>query len=273
MLLIDLLRTLSPTFSSKAAKVHLAVPNEEGEDPYDELLSGNFERWQKWQSQKNFERKFVVSLIKLKKPNHWLFAGVYQSCKPVIRENRPDLFFYDLEELEEFRDFKARLVVKFSRPGRQSYLLMDKWEDLFEAVEWKGEAVSIGEFPGFKKVLLSRQDLQVMVRSAPESWRTALSSVAGVYLISDTVSGKLYVGSATGGAGIWQRWVQYADTGHGGNVELIDLMNAGGTDRLTGFRYSILEIADVSESPENMRKRESHWKEILMTRMHGFNSN
>jgi hypothetical protein len=36
--------------------------------------------------------------------------------------------------------------------------------------------------------------------------RGALSSVAGVYLISDTLDGRLYVGSASGQGSFWQRW-------------------------------------------------------------------
>jgi hypothetical protein len=54
---------------------------------------------------------------------------------------------------------------------------------------------------------------------------TALASVAGVYLISDTLTGKLYVGSATGEGGIWGRWCQYVD-GHGHNIQLKRLVGA-----------------------------------------------
>jgi len=55
--------------------------------------------------------------------------------------------------------------------------------------------MTIAEFPGFKAVDLAKSELEVIVRQNLESWRIALSSVAGVYLISDTMSGKLYVGS------------------------------------------------------------------------------
>lgn len=273
VLLSNLLKTLSPSFLSQNAKVHLAVPNEAKEDPFKELLNGKFEQWQKWQSLKNFERDLVVSLVKLPAPNKWLFAGVFRSCKPQVIEGGKRQFYYELVELEEYGELKSRLVVKFVRSGRQSYLLMENWESAFQAIEWKSQALGIGDFPGFKNVLLSRQDLVGLRRNAPESWRTALSSVAGVYLISDIASGKLYVGSATGGAGIWQRWMEYADTGHGANVELVELMTTGGVEGVAGFRYSILEITDVAESPESMRKREDHWKQVLMTRLHGFNSN
>jgi excinuclease UvrABC nuclease subunit len=52
------------------------------------------------------------------------------------------------------------------------------------------------------------------------SWRTALSSVLGIYLITDTLDGRQYVGKADGAESIRQRWSVYAANGHGNNVEL-----------------------------------------------------
>ena len=46
----------------------------------------------------------------------------------------------------------------------------------------------------------------------------------GVYVITNTDNGKLYVGIATGRNGIYQRWKKYIDNGHGGNTELSKLV-------------------------------------------------
>ena len=46
--------------------------------------------------------------------------------------------------------------------------------------------------------MLSKQQLDTVVKQEVESWKAALGSVAGVYLIADRRTGKLYVGSATG---------------------------------------------------------------------------
>jgi hypothetical protein len=97
--------------------------------------------------------------------------------------------------------------------------------------------------------------------------------VAGVYLISDTRSHQLYVGSATGAGGIWQRWSQYASNGHGGNRELVNLLSAEGSQYAQHFRYSILEVADLHDSAEEVLARESHWKRILHSRANGLNAN
>ena len=135
--------------------------------------------------------------------------------------------------------------------------------------EWQ----SVGEFPGFKAVNLTKAQLELIVHRAPESWRTALSNVAGVYLISDTITGRFYVSSAYGEGGIWHRWSAYANSGHGGNVELKELLADEGVEYAENLRYSILEISDLHDSQDSILKRESHWKDILMSRIYGLNAN
>ena len=138
--------------------------------------------------------------------------------------------------------------------------------------EIKAEPLYLLEFPGFKKVDLAFADLAVLVRQRTTSWRVALSNVAGIYLVSDPEGGKLYVGSATGDGGLWNRWCQYVD-GHGNNVELFKLIMELGTERASSFRFSILEIADVHASRDEILERESHWKRVLLSRSHGYNAN
>ena len=89
-----------------------------------------------------------------------------------------------------------------------------------------------------------------------------------------SISGKLYVGSASGEEGIWQRWSDYAVNSHGRNVELQELLADEGDTYVKKFRYSILEIADLHASRDDILKRESHWKDVLMSRTpHGLNRN
>lgn len=166
----------------------------------------------------------------------------------------------------------GRVVVDFERPGRASYLLGESFGSQMVVHELRPEPMHLEEFPGFKKVDLEWPDLEIVVRQNVTSWRTALSNVAGVYLVSDPSDGKLYVGSATGEGGIWLRWSQYVN-GHGNNVELLKLITALGLERARSFRFSILEIADVHASREEVIERESHWKRVLLTRSHGYNAN
>jgi hypothetical protein len=54
-------------------------------------------------------------------------------------------------------------------------------------------------FPGFDRLILSHAQLQAVMREHRyASWRTALSSVFGIYLITDTRDGRHYVGKADG---------------------------------------------------------------------------
>lgn len=75
--------------------------------------------------------------------------------------------------------------------------------------------VLAGRFPGYRHVILPKVTLNLVVDQDVPSWRAALSAVAGIYLITDMKTGKVYVGSATGDGGIWTRWSQYAATGLG----------------------------------------------------------
>ena len=128
-------------------------------------------------------------------------------------------------------------------------------------------------FRGYMDVALSKQQLDTIIRRAPTSWRVALSSVNGVYVITDTKTGKLYVGSASGDDGLWGRWESYSNTGHGGNVELRELLRRRGAGHADHFRFGVLETADARTAVEDILARESHWKHLLATREHGYNAN
>jgi hypothetical protein len=142
-----------------------------------------------------------------------------------------------------------------------------------EVAEILAARSSIEEFGGYNHIRLSYAKLTWIVQKREPSWWSALSSVSGVYLVMDTRTGKAYVGSAYGIGGIWQRWCSYAESGHGGNLELMVLLEKEGAEYTKNFQYSVLEIADPLATKEQVRKRESHWKDVLMSRTFGYNSN
>lgn len=271
MRFFDLLGLMEPTITPAEAKVHLATWN--GEDnPLDVYLAGNFPEWQRWQTKRNFEKKFVVALIALPAPNKWVFGGAFTPTGREWREKHSS-YYYQLIELHTCSEMNGRLIAHFERPGRQSYLNADRWADKILLSHVTEERLRIAEFPGYRAINLSKEELDIITGQAIESWKAALASVAGVYLISDTKSGKLYVGSASGEGGIWQRWLSYSASGHGGNAELIQLLKLEGPSRSSHFRFSVLEIADLHESPNSVLRRETHWKSVLLSREHGFNLN
>jgi len=133
--------------------------------------------------------------------------------------------------------------------------------------------MSVGDFPGYNSVLLSYPLLRTITREDLPSWRSALSSVSGVYVITDNETGKLYVGSAYGGNGIWQRWQAYAKSGHGGNKELKALLREHGRDYVKHLQFSVLEVCDLNASKDYVISRETQWKNVLRSREFGYNEN
>ena len=96
-----------------------------------------------------------------------------------------------------------------------------------------------------------------------KDWMAALQNQKAVYLITDRSNGKLYVGSATSDNGmLLQRWENYIDSGHGGNKELIELVNKEGIDYIKrNFQYSVLENYNAKVDDSVILERESWWKE------------
>ncbi len=265
-----ILQNLNGSISGKNIKIHLASTNEVKENPLDFFVSGKFEEWQSLQTKKNFERKQVLSLISLPERNKWLFAGIY-TVSGVKKNN--DIFKYDLVEDESFSALKGRLVIHFERPGRQSYLNCERWSESLFLHEILEKKLSVSEFPGFNRVSISKNELDMIVENDMKTWKTALSQVSGVYLISDRKTEKLYVGKASGKENIWGRWCAYSKSGHAGNKELKTLIEKEGVDRSSDFTFSILEVANINSDENEIFQRECFWKNILFSRTKGLNKN
>ena len=271
MLFFDFLGLNFSGIEEEDCKIHLAVWN--GYDnPIDVYLAGEFEEWQSWQTRRNFGRKYIVSLLQLPGNDKWLFAGGFASeGNQYIKEKQ--YYKYQTTEIDELYSLAGRLIVTFKRSGRQSYLNAEKWASKISVCELKSERMVVEKFPGYNKVMLSKKMLEIVVTQCIESWKGALSNVSGVYLITDKQTGKLYVGSATGDGGIWERWSEYAKNGHGGNKEFVVLLKEKGSKYSDYFQYSILEIADTHSTVNDVLGRESYWKDILCSRQYGYNAN
>jgi hypothetical protein len=241
--------------------------------PLEEFFDGRFRQWQEQQNQKNFQCKHILSMIHLEN-NRWLFAGVYKvkGVKPYQRKGKIR-FLYSTQEVKGLDHLTGRAIIQFEKNFRASYLRGHKYEDQLILAELRDQRMTIGDFPGYNSVLLSYRMLKTIVRESNPSWKAALSNVAGVYLVTDTTSGKMYVGSAYGGDGIWQRWTAYSKNGHGGNKELRVLLHKKGENHAEHFQFSLLEICDLNSSDEYVIDREVYWKKALKTREFGLNQN
>jgi hypothetical protein len=241
--------------------------------PLEAFFSGTFDHWQAEQNHKNFECDQVLALIHLGGPE-WLFAGVYNvlGAKKGTTHN-PDGFTYITEEVTGLEHLVGHAIVTFQKDFRASYLIGPKYEDKLKVAAIRHQRMTIGDFPGYKSTLLSMAKLRTVVNESHPSWHSALSSVGGVYLLTDNTTGMMYVGSAYGDEGIWSRWSNYANNGHGGNVELKQLLSENGAEHAERFQFSILEICDIDSAKEAVIARENYWKTVLRTREFGLNSN
>lgn len=266
--LIEFLLACRIPINLDSYKIHLATgyPN----PPLEAFFEGKFKEWQEWQTRRNFPCDMVVSLIDLG-ASRWLFAGVYKilNCEKMSEKH----IAYSTELLDGQDDILGRIIVYHKRKGRASYLWGKPINKEFEICEIREKKLTVEEFPGYYAVLVSFAKLRIIINQNIQSWRGALAKIKGVYLITDTATGKLYVGSATGNDGIWNRWSNYLFNGHGGNKELKVLLHANGTDYKNYFQFSILEIADFHVSDDYIVQRENYWKDVLQTRKFGYNSN
>jgi hypothetical protein len=274
MRLFDLIKIWEPGFEPELAKIHLARHNNI-EHPIDVYIRGEFEEWQRWQKDAHFNRPYVVSLVQARQPTLWLFVGLYRPTGSTWVEARGDEeahHWYDLERLSSAAEWAGRLFLRSQYTARHSRPTGELLADDLTVTELLPERLSIGQFPGYKQVDIGLAELDILVRNNTESWRAALAAVKGIYLITDTTTGKLYVGKADGTDGIWGRWSTYARTGHGHNVGLKKEFGIEAPpERKNDLRFSILEIADLGAT--DIDERETHWKRILISRDFGYNRN
>lgn len=170
---------------------------------------------------------------------------------------------FDLVVTDHLEDLKARLVIGWRSP--RTWRLNGP-----TAAGYPVKEIADSQpvpFPGFDRLVLDHVQLHAVMREHRyASWRTALASVVGVYLITDTRDGRQYVGKADGAESIRQRWSAYATNGHGGNVELRRIDP-------TGFRFSLLRVFDPATPTREVDEAESHFKFALDTRRYGLNRN
>ena len=263
-------------------KVHFATGRYNKKEPYNTFLIDEFQYWQECQTKRNFERKFILSLVYYEK-DIWMFGGIYEVLPvkpvPIERENGWKGWKYETRLTEKALDYIGRAFFKFKKEFRASYPVLELEPKNGEPVSKMllsrilDKRVALADFVGFNKVNIDYKTLKYIVSDNISSWKSALSNVMGIYLIIDTLTGKQYVGSAYGNECMWQRWSNYAKDGHGGNIELKELLKKNGENYKFNFKYSILEVCNMNLGSEYIITRETYWKEVLLTRTFGLNKN
>ena len=263
-------------------KVHFAIGRDHRKEPYNTFLIDGFKNWQEHQTNKNFGRKYILSLVYYDK-DIWMFAGIYEVLPvkptPVQNESGWKGWKYETKLTDKATEYIGRAFFKFKKEFRASYPVLELDPKNGEPIAKMplshilDKRVALADFVGFDKMNIDYKTLKYIVSDNISSWKAALSNVVGIYLIVDMHTGKQYVGSAYGNECIWQRWSNYAKDGHGGNVELKELLKENGEEYKFNFKYSILEVCNMNLGSEYVIGRETYWKEVLLTRKFGLNKN
>ena len=245
---------------------------------------GLIELYQSYQSSAILDNcAFVVAFIGLERARARLF-GVYRVLGRRPAEDvplpgdfeypafsTPGGYSYDLEEVPGYEDLKHRVVIHWGKAAISWHQwLKGNDKEVVEVLP----AGYVSQFPGYLDFVLTFEELRTVL-AHPESnreWHRMLSAVSGVYLITDTKTGLQYVGSASGANGVLGRWTEYAQSGHGGNAQLKQLLDAD-PDYAANFQFTLLRTFARTLTKAEVISYEALYKKKLGSRAFGLNSN
>ncbi len=239
--------------------------------PYDLWLTDH-DRLEQWQSIQRKDRfagaKFIAAFVATPL-NETLFVGMFENCgvtkaKPGLRDpidgsDAAGCFLYDLKQSGRLIEYRGRLVVDWG-PG---FLAWVQWackhdKPIVEISGFRSEPM----FPGF----LDFREPMSRFASVPGSWRIALQSVKGVYLLICLRCGKQYVGAASGEGGFWARWLDHVSSGYRATIGMRDHPHRD-------YQVRVLEVASSSAGSDQISHMEDRWKKTLLTNEFGLNKN
>ncbi|MCX9014559.1 MAG: GIY-YIG nuclease family protein [Candidatus Methanoperedens sp.] len=251
-------------------KIHFALYD--GSDhPLDVFVRSRVEwkGWNSWRSEKinRFTRKYIFSMIRYHQHDKWLFGGIFE----VKARHKAS---YTVELLENGQEYIGRLVIHCKSPGLNNTPYLETHYDKLIVSQIFDKPYSGEYFSGYENIDHDFHIIETIFKTTKKDWKAALENVKGVYLIVDKFNGKMYVGSAYGESGIWSRWGQYIDTGHGWNDELTQIIDKEGFEYARkNFKFSLLEYRSMKTDDQVIIDREQYWKNVLLSGKYGYNKN
>ncbi len=114
-------------------------------------------------------------------------------------------------------------------------------------------------FPGYLRFMVPLSEIETL----HESWVARLREVKGVYVLTCPRTRELYVGSATGEGGFYERWRQHA----GESGDAVQFRSREQSD----YQVAILEVAGSNASDRDILHAEQLWMKKLQTSEMGLN--
>ena len=191
------------------------------------------------------------------------YVGVLAVDTPKPHSDGVDLAgscdLYDLQPDERLADLRGKLFIEW---GDGTRAWVQRADNQNKAVVEVRPEFKEPEFPGFLNFTAPLS----LVEGLPKTWTENLKYAKGVYLLTCPKTKEQYVGSASGGEGFWNRWMEYVTNNHGGNIALK-------SREFSDYQVSILEVAGSASNVDDILKMESKWKQKLQSREMGLNKN
>lgn len=227
--------------------------------------------WGWYGNKKNFNiGQTVFSFIKMSH-DEWLFI----SAAEIV--DVPEASRAKVRIIGKYKPLFGRLVIRYYKGNTYARYVfrMDKIIGNCTVKEILPCQYNGEQFEGYDRVHLPYNKLSDVFRGKiMPTYYEALKKITGIYCLTDTKTGKLYIGSATGGEGVAGRWGNYLDSKHGGNKKLIALYNDKGPSYFEeNFTYTLIEYFGLSYDPSKIIEREQYWKLCLNTIKSGYNDN
>jgi hypothetical protein len=163
---------------------------------------------------------------------------------------------YDIQPDAHLAEYEGHLTIEWGKAYRAWIQRADRQDK--PILEIRRELVD-PPFPGFTRFTCNISQIAAI----PPNWQAVLKSVKGVYLLVCKETGKHYVGSAKGEESLWGRFMNYATTGHGGNIEL----------KRRGPKPYQVSVLEIVNSDTDIEMLEAAWKDKLLSRQFGLNEN
>lgn len=217
------------------------------------------------------------------RPGQWVFSFARMASEEWLFisaakiEAVPEDSFATVTILDEYKSLFGRMIIRHNKGNTYSRYVFNMSDRIGNCtVKEILPCIYSGErFEGYDNVNLPFRKLKsVFGGEIMPTYYEALKKITGVYCLTDMKTGKLYIGSATGGEGVAQRWGNYLDSKHGGNKKLVALYQEKGAEYFEEyFTFTLLEYFGLSYDPEAIKAREQYWKCCLGTIKHGYNDN
>ena len=279
-------KDILPIENPEDYKIHFAVRNKDGQQPLDALARcENNENWASWQGYYPGrdawkEERYIFALAKFyHEDDTWLFGGVFEVLDLIQDEG--EYKYYKVRRTSIGEEFIRRLKIRAPshKAPRQVRRFMEphysKSETPLEVAEILNEPYepySVRPFPGASSLInMSFGELETIINKKNPDWMEAMKNIKGVYLITDTLEQKRYVGASwsesEGKGGLWARWAEYIESGHGylseGLKEKFAYFSKEGILEYCREYFFFTLLEQCSGGQSDVQAREGFWKAII----------